>query len=68
LQSSVYKERPELRGVDGLTWEALRLDLVKCAPELEAARGELAVGGDLEAWVGDNVSNLRLLDMCAWQD
>ena len=46
LHSTVYKVRPELQGVDGLTWEALRLDLVKCMPDLQAARGQLAVGSE----------------------
>jgi hypothetical protein len=67
MQSSIYQQRPELRGSDLLTWEAFRRDLVKNRPRLDAARLQLAKGNELESWVGQNVSDLRLLDMVAWQ-
>ena len=68
LWSSVYQKRPELRGSDLLTWEAFRRDLLKNQERLDATRGELTKGNELEVWVGKNASDLRLLDMIAWQE
>ena len=64
----VNKCRPDIPATKQAFWAAIRVDLISAAAEIAAIRASLKGSGDAYlAAAADSLSDLRILDILAWQ-